>query len=383
MARVVVGLSGGVDSAVAALLLQERGGDVRAATLELWPSDDERGCCSPAAVRRAHAVAARLGVPHDVVSEREAFTATVIEPFTAAYLEGETPNPCIACNPWRTARLARLADAAGAEHVATGHYARIVRRAGRAFVARGRDAAKDQSYMLWRVSGPVLDRLLLPLGELDKPSVRARARVAGLPAAGTAESQEVCFAPDGYRRFLTARGVAPREGDIVAEDGRVLGRHRGAWRYTVGQRRGLGVSSPEPLYVLGVDARSGRVTVGPRSRLAVSELTVRGLHDYDLGDGRGLAVQLRYRSPAVGVAELRALDGDRAVVRLAEPFEAAAPGQAAVFYRRDVVVGGATIDRSPFEAGAGERPDATDASRRGTAEAERRCDTLGRHPDLV
>lgn len=380
---VVVGLSGGVDSAVAALMLQEQGHEVRAATLELWHSDDERSCCSPAAVRRAGAVAARLGVPHDVVCEREAFAATVVEPFAAAYIDGETPNPCVACNPWRTARLARLADAAGATHVATGHYARVVRRAGRTFVARGRDAGKDQSYMLWRVSGPVLDRLLLPLGDLDKPSVRARAGAAGLPAAGAAESQEVCFAPDGYRRFLTARGVASREGDIVAEDGRVLGRHRGAWRYTVGQRRGVGVSSPEPLYVLGVDARRERVTVGPRARLATSGLTLRGLVDYDLDDGEGLTVQLRYRSPAVEVAELRALEGGRAAVRFSEPFEAVAPGQAAVFYRDDVVVGGATIDRSPVATGAGEGSTTGSTIERRTAGAKCRCDTLGRHPDLL
>lgn len=349
---VVVGLSGGVDSAVAAMLLRDAGDRIRGATLELSDADDPRSCCSPTAVRRAGAVAGILGIPHDVVDARAAFTDAVVESFVASYLSGETPNPCVECNPWRFARLQALGDAAGAARVATGHYARIVRRGNRAFLARGVDPEKDQSYMLWRVGGTLLDRLEFPLGELTKVEVRALAERAGLPVVAVPESQEVCFAPDGYRKFLEARGTGDTDGEIVDVRGRVVGHHSGAWRYTVGQRRGLGIAAAGPLYVLAVDSGSGRVTVGPKELLAVTSVALRGVVDHDLGDGRGLTVQLRYRSAAAGVRRLRRLAGGRASIDLSEPFFGLAAGQSAVIYRGEVVVGGGVVaGRTPGSEG--------------------------------
>jgi tRNA-specific 2-thiouridylase len=365
---VIVGLSGGVDSAVAALLLRDEGYVVRAATLELWPGDDERSCCSPQAVARARDAAHVLGLAHFTLDERALFAERVVGPFMRAYEEGETPNPCVGCNEERFVRLLRLANRLGEGYVATGHYARVVTADGRpyagegeAFLARGRDRTKDQSYMLWRVPPEVLTRLLLPLGALEKSEVRARAARAGLPVAGQAESQEVCFAPDDYRRLLAARGVRARAGAIVDRDGRVLGRHDGQWRYTIGQRRGLGLSGPEPLYVLERRAATNEVVVGRRAALDASEVELRGLSDRglapvagrlagrplavgeELGPRAGLEVQLRYRAGAVGVARLTRGDTDRVRLTLAAPFAGPAPGQSAVFYRQGVVVGGGVI----------------------------------------
>jgi tRNA-uridine 2-sulfurtransferase len=331
---------------VAALALREAGYQVRAATLKLWPGDDERSCCSPAAVARARESAHAIGSPHFSVNDEPRFEAEVVAPFVGSYLAGETPNPCIACNPGRLRRLVSLADRFGAAWVATGHYARVVRVAGAARVARGRDRDKDQSYMLWRVPPETLERLLLPLGELTKPEVRARARRAGLPPAEQAESQDVCFAPGDHREFLAARGAPARRGEIVDGAGRVLGSHDGWWRFTVGQRRGLGVSADEPLYVLAIEPESERVVVGPADRLVVSAVEVRELADRGLGDGRGLVAQLRYRGAPVRVASLTKLGGDRARIELGEPFAGAAPGQSAVLYRDDVVVGGGIITKT-------------------------------------
>jgi tRNA-uridine 2-sulfurtransferase len=331
---------------VAALALRESGYEVRAATIKLWPSDDERSCCSPAAVARARESAHAIGAPHFSVNDEPRFAADVVAPFVAAYVSGETPNPCVECNPGRLARLVELADRFGAAWVATGHYARVVRVAGEPRVARGRDRAKDQSYMLWRVPPETLERLLLPRGELTKPAVRERARRAALPPADEADSQEICFAPGDHREFLAAQGAPCGEGEIVDRDGRVLGRHGGCWRFTVGQRRGLGISAAEPLYVQAIDASRGRVVVGPAAELAATSVELRGLVDYDLGDGDDLEVQLRYQAGATAVARLRRRSGDRAVVELAEPFYGLAPGQSAVFYRRDIVAGGGIISSS-------------------------------------
>jgi len=328
---------------VAALLLREAGYHVRAATVKLWPGDDERSCCSPAAIVRARDSAHAIGAPHFSLNDEPRFAAEVVEPFVAAYLAGETPNPCVACNPGRLERLVRLADRFGARWVATGHYARVVTVDGVAHVARGRDRAKDQSYMLWRVPPETLERLLLPLGELTKAAVREQARRAGLPPADEAESQDVCFAPGDHREFLAARGAPEREGEIVDREGRVLGSHAGSWRFTVGQRHGLGLSAPEPLYVLAVDARANRLVVGPAAALDASSVELSDFVDRGLGEGRDLEVQLRYRGAAVAVGALTRLSGRRARIELAEPFRGLAPGQSAVLFRDDVVVGGGII----------------------------------------
>lgn len=332
-----------MDSAVAALRLIDEGRTLETATVRLWAGGDRRSCCSPGALQRARQTAEWLGLPHRFVDREAEFEAAVVEPFVAAYLGGETPNPCVSCNPRRLAALVGLADELGLAHVATGHYARLVWRDGEPYVARAANRAKDQSYMLWAVTPQVLARLEFPLGESTKAETRAAAEVAGLPVAGEPESQEVCFAVDGYRRFLDERGLEPQSGAIVDRAGVVLGTHQGQWRYTIGQRRGLGVSSTEPLFVLARRAAENEVVVGRRAELDVLEVTVRDLVDRGLGDGAGLLVQLRYRSPAVPVAALERLGAERVLVRLAEPFAGAAPGQSAVFYRDAVVVGGGVL----------------------------------------
>jgi tRNA-specific 2-thiouridylase len=269
-----------------------------------------------------------------------------VDPFERSYLGGETPNPCVDCNPMRLAALAGLAGELGLARVATGHYARLVWRDGEPFVARAADRRKDQSYMLWSVPPAVLARLEFPLGKLTKDEVRAAAAEAGLEVADEPESQEVCFAADGYQDFLEARGVEAVEGDLIDSAGAVVGRHQGHWRYTIGQRRGIGVSAAEPLYVLDRRAAENEVVVGGRDELDVRSVCVRDVIDRALGDGEGLEVQLRYRSAPVAVATLEWCD-DGLRVTLGAPFSGLAPGQAAVFYRDDVVVGGGRVAAAP------------------------------------
>ncbi len=322
-----------------------------AAMVRLWPGVDERSCCSPGALQRARQVAAALGLPFRVLDRERGFDREVVEPFVRGYLAGETPNPCVVCNPRRLADLVALADELGLARVATGHYARLVWTDGEPYLARAADRAKDQTYMLWAVPTGVLARLEFPLGDLTKDQVRAAAVAADLPVATQAESQEVCFAADGYRRFLEARGVQPWRGRIVDENGHALGEHEGQWRYTIGQRRGLGVSARDPLFVVERRAASNEIVVGPRSALDVGRVAVSDVVDRELGDGSGLVVQLRYRSAPVAVAGLEWLSRDTAVVHLQETFNSPAVGQSAVFYREDVVVGGGVVARS----GVGDR----------------------------
>ena len=344
-----------MDSAVAALLLREQGRRVRAASLKLWPGDDVRSCCSDDALRRARDCAHRLGLPFAEIDDEEPFRRLVVEPFVRAYLDGETPNPCADCNRFRLADLVARAAAVGAPWVATGHYARIVWRGGEPFVARPRHVRKDQSYMLWRVAPQTLAHLELPLGELTKEEVRHLAEDAGLPVAHQPESQDVCFATAGYRQFLRKRGVASQPGAVVDRSGRVLGRHDGQWAFTVGQRRGLRLASSEPLYVLERRGAANQVVVGRRDELMADSFVVRELDDRGLGEGRGLCVQSRYRAGAAAVAGVRRLGGGRAEVRLVAPVEAPAPGQSAVFYDGDVIVGGGVVDATTSAAAAGNR----------------------------
>ena len=319
---------------------------VHAVTLLLWGEGERRSCCSPDAVQRARESAQALGVSFQTLDRREEFGRDVVEPFVAGYLAGETPNPCVVCNPGRLAALVDLADALGYGRVATGHYARLVWRDGEPFVARGHDLGKDQSYMLARVAPATLARLDFPLGDLTKTEVRARAALAGLKVAEEPESQEVCFATNGYRAFLRQRGVQPIAGAVVDSHGQRLGTHDGQWWFTVGQRRGLGLAAAAPLYVLARRAVANEVVVGARDRLATIDIAVRDLIDRGLGAARGLEVQLRYKAAPVAVRELQRLGARRLRLRLATPFEAVAPGQAAVFYRQDVVVGSGFIAES-------------------------------------
>jgi tRNA-uridine 2-sulfurtransferase len=335
--RVAVAMSGGVDSAVALLRSLPNAVGV---TLRLWLDpegpDSERACCSPDSVIAARETCHRLGVPHVTLDLREEFRRSVVTPFVRGYARGETPNPCTRCNGgFRFAELLAFARRAGAERLATGHYARIAERDGRLLLARGAAATKDQSYMLASLDPRRLERVSFPLGDQDKDATRAEAERAGLAAAHRPESQEACFlAGDDYREFLRRQGLEPREGAVVDEDGTELGRHDGFWRFTPGQRRGLGLSAAEPLYVLGTRPNSNAVLVGPRASLARTGITVRGRLYADV---QRVEAKLRYRSPAVGAAVDPTPRGFR--LELDEPAYGVATGQAAVLYDADIVVG--------------------------------------------
>lgn len=334
--RVLVAMSGGVDSTVAALL---SGPHAVGVTLELWrdpENDAESSCCSASAVRSARAVAHRLGLPHFTLDLRDRFRAGVVEPWLEEHRAGLTPNPCVRCNGRvRLDAMVEMADRLGAAALATGHYAR---KTEDGLLRAAADGDKDQSYMLAGLSRETLARLRFPLGELTKPQVRALAAEHGLEVAQKADSQDLCFLAGTHRARFLARhgGLREQPGDIVDREGRVLGRHKGHFHYTVGQRRGLGVHAPEPLYVLATDARTNTVTVGPREALATDRVRLSGLRlhrDADEVD----AVKLRYRADPVP-ARLR---GD--VVELERPFPGAAPGQTAVLLAGDVIIGCATI----------------------------------------
>jgi tRNA-specific 2-thiouridylase len=339
--RVAVGVSGGVDSAVALL---KAGPMALGVTLRLWldPNgpDAERACCSPSAVLAARETCHALGLPHVTLDLRESFRKAVVRPFVAGYARGETPNPCIRCNGgFRFAQLLAFARRAGAARLATGHYARIVERDGRPLLARAVDERKDQSYMLATLDPKHLPRLWFPLGEQTKEQTRAEAAAAGLAVAARAESQEACFlAGDDYRAFLTRHGLAAEQGPIVDADGARVGTHDGYWRFTPGQRRGLGIAAPEALYAVATDARTNTVTVGPRAALAAGRVAARGRLYADAGS---VAVKLRYRSPAVGARVEPTAAGFR--LSLDEPAYGVARGQAAVLYDGDAVVGAGVV----------------------------------------
>jgi tRNA-specific 2-thiouridylase len=332
--RVLVAMSGGVDSSVAAARLLAEGHDVTGVTLKLWGGESDSGCCSVSDVEDARRVAAQLGIPHYTFNFADDFAAAVVGPYVDAHAAGLTPNPCVECN--RSIKFGRLLERAtdiGFDAVATGHHARVVGRQ----LARGRDLGKDQSYVLYMLTEAELARLRLPVGEMTKVEVRAEAAALGLRTAAKPESMEVCFITRGGRqRFLAERGVMS-PGDIVDAGGRVLGHHEGAAAYTVGQRRGLGVAEGVRRYVLDVDPARGAVTVGAYEDLLRGEARVTGL-TFVAGAAPAadepLLVQVRaHATPFEGV-----LDGD--IVRFASPQPRIAPGQVVAFYRGDVLLGG-------------------------------------------
>jgi tRNA-specific 2-thiouridylase len=335
--RVAVAMSGGVDSAVALLRARRNAVGV---TLRLWLDphgpDAERACCSPDAVLAARRTCHELGLPHVTLDLREEFRAAVVQPFVRGYAAGETPNPCIRCNgSFRFAELLAFARRAGAERLATGHYARIVEHRGRRLLARAADARKDQSYMLASLDPGMLEALWFPLGDQSKDETRAEAAAAGLAVAERAESQEACFLAGGdYRSFLERHGLAPRPGPILDEEGRELGRHRGFWGFTPGQRKGLGVAAGTALYALRTEPGANAVVVGPHAALARRRLAAEGRLYVTV---ERADVKVRYRSPA-RAARVDARPRGFALV-LDEPAYGVARGQAAVLYEDDVVVG--------------------------------------------
>jgi len=335
--RVAVAMSGGVDSAVALL---HAGPGAIGVTLRLWidpaAPDSERACCSPEAVIAARETCHALGLPHVTLDLRDEFRRAVVAPFVRGYARGETPNPCTRCNgSFRFAELLAFADRAGASRLATGHYARIVDHQSRRLLARARDPEKDQTYMLARLDPRFLDRIWFPLGEQTKDETRAEAARAGLAVARRTDSQEACFLGGGdYRDFVSRHGVVDSEGEIVDEQGRQLGRHAGFWRFTTGQRRGLGVSSAEPLYVLRTDPGANTVVVGPCESLAVETISARGRLYVRVNRAE---VKWRYRSPAVPAAVEETEHGFR--LALEAPAYGVAAGQTAVLYDDGVVVG--------------------------------------------
>lgn len=344
--RIAVGLSGGVDSAVAAALLAEEGWEVVGLTLKVWEASR---CCSLEDAEDARRVARHLGVPLYVLDAHGVFEAEVVAPFAAAYGRGLTPNPCVVCN--RRVKFGWLwerARALGCEALATGHYARLEGPPGGRRLRRGADRGKDQSYFLVPEDPAVLDRLVFPLGGKTKAQVRRAAAERGLPVAGKAESQDVCFLPPGGLGAFLEERIGSRPGEIVDPQGRVLGQHRGVHAYTVGQRRGLGVAGREPLYVLAVEPESARVVAGPRRDALAAGLRTTApswmVPPPAPPTAWECAVQIRSTAREVPCRVEPQAEGLR--VTFAAPQFGVAPGQLAVFYQGDLVLGAAWIEGS-------------------------------------
>ena len=342
--RVLVAMSGGVDSSVAAARLLEAGYDIAGVTMKLWGGPSDTGCCSVSDVDDARWVANQLGIEHHVFNFGDDFERHVVAPYVADHAAGRTPNPCVECNRHiKFSRLLRRADALGFELVATGHHARIVATAGGPRLARGVDAAKDQSYVLHMLDAAVLSRLLLPVGEMTKDRVRLEAEARGLVTASKPDSQDVCFitASAGRRKFLSER-IPMRSGRAMDTAGREVGTVDALELVTVGQRRGLGaIGHGSPRYVLDVDADSATVTVGDRTEL---NCTVTPLEDWRWMDGP-VNGSVLVQTSAHGAAAVATVDLDGASVRWAEPRRAVAPGQSVAAYEGDFVVGGGTAAR--------------------------------------
>jgi tRNA-specific 2-thiouridylase len=365
--KLAVAMSGGVDSSAAAAILKEQGHELVGFTMQLWNqrrgiSVDENGeplpsrCCSLDDVYDARRVAEELGFPFYVLNLEREFERDVVQPFVASYLSGETPIPCVSCNSrLKFASLDQLAASLGCDKVATGHYARVEYdvAANRYRLLRGRNLAKDQSYFLWELTQDQLSRAMFPLGEMSKPEVREVAREHSLAVAEKSESQEICFVPDGnyagfIDRYLASEEASdrlPGNGDLVNTDGAVVGHHGGIHRYTIGQRRGIGIAAAQPLYVINIDAPKNQVVVGHQEELLSREFTAAGVNwvAFDQPEAAVCAeVRVRYRhTPAA--ATITPVPNNRVRVTFDEPQRAITPGQATVFYRGDEVVGGAWI----------------------------------------
>ncbi len=360
--RVLLGMSGGVDSSVAGYLLREQGYDVVGVTMKVWPQDcisrAEDKCCGPQAIADARGVAHSLGIPHYVVDEADQFERVVIDYFSSEYQAGRTPNPCVMCNEkLKFGSLWEKARALDCDYIATGHYAIIEHHADRAVLRKGADPRKDQSYFLFSLRQPQLRHALTPLGAMAKPEIREIARSLGLKVADKVDSQEICFVPgNDYKAFLRGH-LGENEfhrGGIYDLSGNFLAEHEGIEMFTIGQRKGLPGGSPKPLYVVDIDAATNRVVVGDAEDLLVEEFEIdrvnwssREASDEPLA----VTVKIRYSHPGAA-ATLLPIDRERALVRLDEPQKAITPGQAAVCYDGDVVVAGGWICRHAAVAAA-------------------------------
>jgi tRNA-specific 2-thiouridylase len=352
MTKVVVAMSGGVDSSVAAALLKEQGYDVIGMMMRLWsePGKEESNrCCTPDSMAQARRVAAKLDIPFYVLDAKDVFRETVVEYFLEGYARGETPNPCLICNrKIRWTFLLEHALALGAEYMATGHYVRIQKAEGRSQLLRAVDKSKDQSYVLHVLTQEKLKHALFPVGDYPKPEIRQIAEKYGLPTASRKDSQDLCFlAGEDYRNFLQRNAAQMLQpGEIVTRDGRVLGEHNGLPNYTIGQRKGLGVASPVPLYVLGKNAATNQVIVGTQEELGSSELTARDVN-WVSGEAPGepfrAEVKIRYTAKDAPALVTPVNNGEQVQVRFDAPQRDITAGQAAVFYQGDLMIGGGII----------------------------------------
>jgi tRNA-specific 2-thiouridylase len=345
---VVVGMSGGVDSSVAVSLLHEQGYRVVGVTLRLFCYSGAvkalRPCCSKSSLDQARSLCHRLGIQHHIVDVEDRFRRMVIEYFVREYRRGRTPNPCIVCNEKiKFPVLSEIADSLGFPFIATGHYVRTERQAGgRLFLARADDLRKDQSYFLYRVPVALLDRSLFPLGAFSKTEVKRMARSLGVRSSGIHESQDVCFLPGGDLRSFLESSIGKRPGQVVDSDGLALGRHRGVFNYTVGQRKGLGIAGGVPLYVKEIDVSRNRIVLATDEELYAQHVTCTGIRLRTRSPGGSLTAKIRYRHPPAPVRSLRRRRGSMEI-RFASPQRAATPGQSLVLYRGREVVGGGII----------------------------------------
>ena len=358
--RVLLAMSGGIDSSVAAILLHQQGYDIVGITMKTWDYDTslggntETGCCSLESINDARELAVKLGFPHYIIDIRPEFEGKIINNFLDEYLVGRTPNPCILCNTFiKWEALLKRADELDCQYIATGHYARMKENNGRHYISKGEDEAKDQAYVLWGISQKNLSRTLFPLGEYHKPEIRALALKNGYERLSKRrESYEICFIPDNdYRGFLKRKveGLEEKvkDGDYVTSDGKVVGKHKGYPFYTIGQRKGLGIAMGIPYYVNQIDAENNRIVIGPEQELYSSKMLV-GRLNYQkyssIKDGMEVSVQIRHHDPGT---DAKLYNEPNGVVRVEfeEPVSAVTPGQSAVFFEGDEVVAGGFILR--------------------------------------